>query len=581
MLDYNAPIDDMRHILENVLDLSKLDKASELDGEMIDAILHEAGKLARDVLAPLNRVGDEFPMECKDGKVTMPPGFQEAYAQYRDNGWNSIPFPPEFEGQGLPWSLTFPIQEMWQAANLSFSLCPLLNQGAIEAVESHASDELKDIYLAKLITGEWTGTMNLTEPQAGSDLAAVRTKAERNDDGSYAITGQKIYITFGEHDLAENIIHLVLARLPDAPEGVKGISLFIVPKFLVNDDGSLGDHNDLICSGIEHKLGIHASPTCTMSFGEKGGATGYLIGQENEGLKYMFTMMNLARLSVGLQGIGVSERSYQAALAYAKDRKQGKNTDGEEANIIEHADVRRMLMTMKAYTEATRALAYEAAYHFDLSTEGVEGAASRVALLTPVIKGWTTDVSLEVTSIGVQVCGGMGFVEETGLAQYYRDARILPIYEGTNGIQAMDLVFRKTVMDKGEAFNAWIADAREKTLSMSKCPAESVSKMASELEAAYNLLEEATQLILSYAADGEHDRLGGVATSYMKLFGLVAGASMLVRCLNGIHEQDSDNRKEYFEDKAETTQFYFDFILPQIHGLLPTIKHGLAPKLAA
>ena len=585
MLTYNPPIEDMRHIIEKVLNIHGLDKAAELDEEMIDAILHEAAKLARDVLAPLNRVGDEFPMECKDGVVITPPGFKDAYSQYCESGWNSVPFAPEYEGQGLPYTLSFPLQEMWQSANMSFSLCPLLNQGAIEAIEHHASDDVKQMFLPRMISGEWTGTMNLTEPQAGSDLSVVRTKAEPQADGMYKITGQKIYITFGEHDFSENIIHLVLARTPDAPEGVKGISLFVVPKFKLNADGSIGERNDLICSGIEHKLGIHASPTCTMTFGENGGATGYIVGEPNEGLKYMFTMMNMARLNVGLQGIAISERAYQAAKAYAADRTQGKNLKGESANIIEHADVRRMLFTMKAYTEAARALAYEAAYYYDLSQQDDHkddpAAAARVALLTPVVKGWSTDISLDVTSLGVQVCGGMGFIEETGLAQYYRDARILPIYEGTNGIQAMDLVFHKTIMDKGAAFSAWLTDAKEKTLSMSKCPAESVSKMSADLTAAYDTLERATSIILDLAGKGEHDRLGGIATTYLKMFGLVAGASMLVRCLNGIHDQDGDNRKEFMEDKATTTQFYFDFLLPQIHGLMPTIENGSTPEVSA
>ena len=579
MLDYNPPIADMRHILENIANLYELEKSSELDPEMVDAILHEAEKLARDVLAPLNQVGDTFAMTCENGDVKTPPGFKEAYEQYRDSGWNSVPFSPEYDGQGLPWTLAFPLQEMWQSANLSFGLCPLLNQGAIEAIESHGGDKLKDTYLSRLISGEWTGTMNLTEPQAGSDLAAVRTKAEPNDDGSYSISGQKIFITYGEHDFAENIIHLVLARLPDAPKGVKGISLFIVPKYLVNDDGSLGERNDVICSGIEHKLGIHASPTCTMVFGENGGAAGYLVGEANEGLKYMFTMMNNARLCVGLQGIAISERSYQAAKAYAKDRTQGKNTKGESANIIEHADVRRMLMTMKAYTEAARALAYEAAHYLDKSNEGDKDAAARVALLTPVVKGWSTDIAIETTSLGVQVCGGMGFVEETGVAQYYRDARILPIYEGTNGIQSLDLVFRKIIMDQGAAFTAWIADARDKTGSISKCPADSVSKMAKDLNAAYDILEEATAAIGAFAKESEHDRLGGIAPIYLKLFGLVSGASMLVRSLSGIHQQDGNNREEFMEEKAKTTQFYFDFLLPQTHGLLPVIKNGLTPEI--
>tara|TARA_R110002124_G_scaffold129483_1_gene290911 strand:+ start:209848 stop:211557 length:1710 start_codon:yes stop_codon:yes gene_type:complete len=569
----------MRHLLENIVEYKGLEKAAELDDEMVEAILTEAAKLARDVLAPLNRTGDEFTMTCENGVVKTPPGYKEVYAQYCESGWNSVPFSPDYDGQGLPWSIAFPLQEMWQASSLSFGLCPLLTQGAVEAIDSHASEELKNIYLRKLIAGEWTGTMNLTEPQAGSDLAAVRAKAQPNDDGSYAVTGQKIFITYGEHDMAENIIHLVLARLPDAPEGVKGISLFIVPKFLVNEDGSLGTRNDVICSGIEHKLGIHASPTCTMIFGENGGATGYLVGEAHQGLKYMFTMMNNARLCVGLQGIAVSERSYQAALHYAQDRKQGKNAEGQNTTIVNHADIRRMLMTMRAYTEAARALAYEAGAHLDRSNEGNASSKARVELLTPVVKAWSTDIALEVTSLGVQVCGGMGFIEETGLAQYYRDARILPIYEGTNGIQSLDLVFRKILLDEGTAFKEWLADAREKTLSISKCPAQSVSKMSAELSAAYQALEDATMMLGKLAGDHQHDRLGGISAVYLKLFGLVAGASMLARSLSGIHDQDGNNRKEFYEEKAKTTQFYFDFILPQIYGLLPTIQNGITPEI--
>jgi alkylation response protein AidB-like acyl-CoA dehydrogenase len=569
----------MRHLLENIVEYKNLEKSAELDDEMVEAILTEAAKLARDVLAPLNRTGDEFAMKCEDGVVKTPPGYKEAYKQYCESGWNSVPFSPDYDGQGLPWSIAFPLQEMWQASSISFGLCPLLTQGAVEAIESHGSQELKDIYLARLIAGEWTGTMNLTEPQAGSDLAAVRAKAIPNDDGSYALTGQKIYITYGEHDMAENIIHLVLARLPDAPEGVKGISLFIVPKFLVNEDGSLGARNDVICSSIEHKLGIHASPTCTMIFGENGGATGYLVGEAHQGLKYMFTMMNNARLCVGLQGIGVSERSYQAALHYAQDRKQGKDTQGQDTAIVNHSDVRRMLMTMRAYTEAARALAYEAGAHLDRGNEGNAASSARVGLLTPVVKAWSTDIALEVTSLGVQICGGMGFVEETGVAQYYRDARILPIYEGTNGIQSLDLVFRKILLNEGTAFKDWLADAREKTLAVSKCPAQSVTKMSGELNAAYDMLEDATMMLAKLAGDKQHDRIGGVAAVYLKLFGLVAGASMLARSLTGIHDQDGNNRKEFYEEKAKTTQFYFDFILPQIHGLMPTIQNGITPEI--
>ncbi|MEO1338259.1 MAG: acyl-CoA dehydrogenase family protein, partial [Myxococcota bacterium] len=407
----------------------------------------------------------------EDGAVKSPTGFREAYAEYRDNGWNAVPFEPEWGGQGLPWAIAFAVQEMWQAANMGFGLCPMLNQGCVELLESHGSRAQQDLYLPKLISGEWTGTMNLTEPQAGSDLAAVRCKAEPATDlgeGVYRLTGQKIYITYGEHDLASNIIHMVLARTPTAPEGVKGISLFMVPKFMPDADGQPGDRNDVLCTGIEHKLGINASPTCTMQFGDKTGAVGFLVGEENQGLRYMFTMMNNARMSVGLQGVAIADRAYQQAVAYAKDRVQSKHVarpKGETVRIIEHGDVRRMLMTIRANTEASRALTYYAASQLDRAKKAPEEAdrlraAAFVDVLTPVVKSWATDLGVEMTSVAVQVHGGMGYVEETGVAQHFRDARIAPIYEGTNGIQANDLAFRKTVRDGGAAARMFVEVAR-------------------------------------------------------------------------------------------------------------------------
>lgn len=538
---YTPPIDDMKLLLDKVLPVTNLGR-DDLDMAMLSAILEEAGKLASGVLAPLNESGDRDGATWADGHVKTASGFKEAYKEYQQGGWNAVPFDPEFGGQGLPWVISFPVQEMWQAANMSFGLCPLLNQGAVEALLHHGSKELQDYYLPKLISGEWTGTMNLTEPQAGSDLALLRSKAERQADGTYRIFGQKIYITYGEHDMTDNIIHLVLARLPDAPEGVKGISLFIVPKFLKD-----GTRNDVTCVSIEHKLGIHASPTCTMQFGDTGGAVGYVVGQENEGLKYMFTMMNNARLSVGLQGVAISERATQAATWYAADRKQGKPFAGEDTVTIDkHPDVKRMLMTMQALTMAGRGMAYEAAYYLDKSKMGDKAAQARVDVMTPVVKSWCTDNAVEVASLGVQIHGGMGFVEETGAAQYYRDARILPIYEGTNGIQANDLIFRKVLRDKGEALHAWKSDmiGHTKTTAYQK---------------AIQILENATQTILKKSSHA--DDVAMIAVPYLNLLGTVAGGVMLER----ISEADTD--------KKIISDFYTKHILPRIYGLNEIISN--------
>ena len=442
---YSPPIDDMQFFFEHLLGYKKLTRFSpknmELSPDLLKAILEEAAKLASETIAPINRSGDITGCSFDNGVVKSAKGFKSAYNAYKEGGWNSLVFDPDYGGQGLPWCVAFAVQEMWQGANLSFGLCPLLNQGAVEALQSHGSNELKKQYLPKLISGQWAGTMNLTEPQAGSDLAAIRSRAEKSSDGTYKITGQKIFITWGEHDLTENIIHLVLARLPNAPEGIKGISLFCVPKFLINENGELGQRNDVKCVSIEHKLGINASPTCSMSFGDNGGAIGYLVGEENQGLKYMFTMMNNARLSVGLQGIAVADAAYQMAKNYAAERIQGFTLTGDKSirvTIDNHPDVQRMLLQMESLTQIGRALTYDTAATLDMVAQGDKKAQRRVDLLTPVIKASCTDTAVEVTSLAIQVFGGMGFIEETGIAQLYRDARILPIYDGTNGIQATD-----------------------------------------------------------------------------------------------------------------------------------------------
>lgn len=505
MSDYMPPVEEMLFLLFDVLGFSHED----LDRETAQAALEEAAKLASGVLAPLNAAGDKAGAVLEDGAVKTAPGFKEAYKQYCEGGWNAVPFDPDYGGQGLPWALAFPVQEMWQGANLSFGLCPLLNQGAVEAISAHGTAAQKALYLPHLISGEWTGTMNLTESQAGSDLGLLRAKAERREDGAYAITGQKIFITYGEHDMADNIIHLVLARLPDAPEDVKGISLFIVPKIL--EDGT---RNAVHCIGVEHKLGIHASPTCTMEF---DGATGYLLGTENEGLKCMFTMMNNARLSVGLQGVALAERAYQHAASYAQERVQGKSlTSGERVAISEHPDVKRMLLSMRAQICAARALTYEAAMALDKAQAGDEAAQFEAGLLTPLVKGWGTDLAVDIASMGIQIFGGMGFIEETGAAQFYRDARILPIYEGTNGIQALDLVFRKLAQDQGRAAGAYMEKMEARAQADKACMA------------ALSTLRQATDSLLSAMAGGRMEEAAFEAVPYMTAFAQIAGGLLLV-----------------------------------------------------
>ena len=550
MTNYFPPVEDMTMLIYDVLGADYED----IDRETATAILDEAAKLSAEVLAPLNRPGDiEGASIDKDGNVKCASGFKQAYVKYCEGGWNSVPFSPEYGGQGLPWSLAFAIQEMWQGANMSFGLCPLLNQGAVEAISLHGSDEHREKYLPKLISGEWAGTMNITEPQAGSDLGLIRSKAEKQADGTYKISGQKIFITYGDHDLTDNIIHLVLARVTGAPDDVKGLSLFIVPKIM--EDGS---KNKLSCIGLEHKLGIHASPTCTMEY---EGACGYLVGQENMGLKYMFTMMNNARLCVGLQGVAIAERAYQAASIYASERIQGKSfASGERVEIARHGDVRRMLTEMKSYIMASRALTLEAGIALDklsgkfpdLTQEQKAAAQERVNLLTPLVKAWSTDIACDVTSTAIQVHGGMGFIEETGVAQYYRDARILPIYEGTNGIQAADLAFRKLLFDQGKAVKSYI------------------NEISDYMDQDYiDNLSAAGEYIISLGESKDMDLISFNSVNYLRAFAIIAGASLMERirkvCQNPSRTSQNAVSGISVEDCAD---YYKKYILPQATAYL-------------
>ena len=536
-MTYRAPINDMLLALNHGAGLKAAIEAGhygDFDADITAAVLEEAGKFASDVLAPLNRVGDEHGIKLDAGKVTTAPGWPDAYKRWTDGGWNAVSGPEAFGGQGLPLAINAACTEIWSASNVAFGLCPLLTLSAIEALDAHGSDELKKIYLEKLVTGEWTGTMQLTEPQAGSDVGALRTRAEKQADGTYRIKGTKIFITYGEHDMTDNIVHFVLARLPDAPAGTKGISLFLIPKFMVNADGSLGARNDIYASGVEHKLGMHASPTCTMTMGDHGGAIGYLIGEENQGMRCMFTMMNQARLGVGLEGVGVADRAYQQALAYAQERKQGsaagKKGDGSDA-IIVHPDVKRMLLQMRAMTAAARSICYATAVALDVAVRAKDAqvrdeATARGALLTPIAKAFSTDIGNEVAYLGVQVHGGMGFIEETGAAQHYRDARITSIYEGTNGIQSIDLVTRKLAANGGASVWALLAelDATVKQVEGSNDPAFGTT--GAKLRDALGSLDRASRWLLERVASKPNDALAG-ATPYLRLFGATLGGCML------------------------------------------------------
>ncbi len=588
-MSYQAPLEDIRHILKHVTDIDQFIEAGlapTLDADLVNAILDEAGKFATTQLAPLNQVGDKQGCKLEDGTVTTPDGWQEAYNQWKDAGWAALSAPEEFGGQHLPHLLSQAVCEFWNSSNLAFGLCPLLTQGAVDAIADHASDELKQTYLEKMVSGEWTGTMNLTEPQAGSDLSAVHTKAIPNGDGTYAIKGTKIFITYGEHSLTENIIHLVLARLPDAPAGTKGISLFLVPKFILDENGNPGKRNDLICSGIEHKLGIHASPTCTMSFGDNEGATGYLIGEENRGLHAMFTMMNLARLSVGTQGVAIIERSAQAAINYANDRTQGAafgSPKGTSDPIIKHPDVRRNIGHMKALAMASRAICLMTAKNIDISLrsaneEEKKEAAEKAAFLTPIAKAFSTDCAVEATSIGVQVHGGMGFIEETGAAQHMRDARILPIYEGTNGIQALDLLFRKIALDGGKTLKSFIKEM-SKIQQASNETTDQQNQFGAYLSSALNDLTDTVQF-LETASKAEGNKkpstLHYAATPLLRLLGLCLGGSYLIK---GAINSEKASEPEAEKQKALAAIFTHQF-LTQTSGLKKQIIKG-APDLEA
>src|SRR5499427_8287102 len=537
-MTYRAPVADIAFSLEHAAGFGPAlaeGLYGDLAEDLVAAVLEEAGKFATDILGPLNQVGDRHGASLKDGVVTTAPGWKEAYRAWAQAGWNGLAAPAEWGGQELPHALNAACIEMWSSAAFAFGLGPLLTMAGVDALVAHGSDELKRAYLPKLVSGEWMGTMQLTEPQAGSDVGALRTRAERTADGSYRITGQKIFITYGEHDLTDNIVHLVLARLPDAPPGTKGVSLFLVPKFLPNPDGSLGERNDVRTHSIEHKLGIHASPTCTMVYGDRGGATGFIIGEENHGMACMFTMMNHARLSVALQGVAIAERATQQALAYARERKQGRapGVESGASPIIVHPDVKRMLLTMRALTRAARALSYATAVALDRAERGADeaerkAAHERASLLTPVAKAFATDIGNEVASLGVQVHGGMGYIEETGAAQYYRDARIATIYEGTNGIQAIDLVTRKLPLSDGAVVNSHLDELRVTVTALDACNDPAFGWTAVRLGEAVESLARATNWLIARLANEPEAALAG-ASPYLQLFGLATGGCLLAR----------------------------------------------------
>jgi alkylation response protein AidB-like acyl-CoA dehydrogenase len=586
MSDYQFPYKDASFLIKHILDFDQacLDAGLEdVNSELADAILEEAGRLGSEVFAPLNEIGDRSGATLEEDGVHETPGFAEAYRQYADMGWAALTAGEEYGGQAMPRVLGAAATEIWYSACTALSLCPLLTTGAVEAIAMHGTDSLKGAYLPDLISGNWTASMCLTEPAAGSDLAAVACRAVPEDD-HYLVSGQKIYITWGDHQMTENIIHLVLARLPDAPAGVKGISLFLVPKFLLDENGRPGKRNDAYCVGIEHKLGIHGSPTCTLNFGDNGGAVAYLVGQPNKGLMAMFTMMNEARQGVGIQGLGVSERSYQQALPYARERLQGTRSDGSRYPIIEFPDVRRMLMLMKAATEAMRGLAYVAAAESDLEhnatdPEKAKKHALRVGLYTPIVKGWLTELSQEITYLGTQVHGGMGYIEETGSAQFYRDARIMTIYEGTTGIQGLDLAGRKTLGDNGVALQDLLDEIQATAAAMSAV--DRLSVMAESLQQAVRWGTEARAWLLE---NGSRDRnaAGGASVNFMMFMGYLCGGWVMGKAaLKATQMLESEGADEGFlQTKQVTAQFYFDHLLPRTSSYLAMIKAGSGSMMA-
>ena len=592
MSDYAAPIRDMQFVMKELAGLSEvaaLPGCEDASEDLVDAVLEEAGKFATGVLAPLNRSGDQQGARWADGEVTTAAGWQAAYTQFAEAGWTSLACDPEYGGQGLPKIVSTAVMEMWKSANMAFSLCPMLTTGAIEALMLRGTDAQKSLYLTRMVSGEWTGTMNLTEPQAGSDLAAVRSRAEPQADGSYKVFGQKIFITYGDHDLTDNIVHLVLARLPDAPAGVKGISLFLVPKFLVDDAGTIGARNDVHCVSIEHKLGIHASPTCVLAFGDHGGATGYLVGEANRGLEYMFIMMNEARFAVGMEGLALSERAYQLAVSYARERVQGTELGvrgGPKVPIIRHPDVRRMLMSMKSQTEAMRALAYVVGAATDMAHAHPDEAVRAekqafVDLMIPIVKGWCTENAIDIASTGVQVHGGMGYIEETGAAQHLRDARITTIYEGTTAIQANDLIGRKIARENGVTIGKVIAEMREVEARLGEVADEGFAALRTSLSAGVSALEEATAYILAtYNSDIKAASVGSVPM--LKLFGIVAGGWQMARAALVAQQQLDAGAADaaFYRTKVHTARFYADHVLSQAPGLAYAVVNGAAGALA-
>ncbi len=583
---YRAPVEEIAFTLKHIAGLKEAlasGRFGDLGDDLVDAVLHEAGRFAAEEVAPLYRVGDRTGAVLKDAGVTMPPGWKELYRRWIEGGWNALTGPVEHGGQALPMMLAIGVLEMWNSAAMAFGIGPTLTMGAVEALDKHASPELKRIYLEKLVSGEWMGTMNLTEPQAGSDLNALRARAEPAGDGTYRIFGQKIFITYGEHDFTDNIVHLVLARLPDAPAGTRGLSLFLVPKFVVDEDGSPGRRNDVFCSGLEHKLGIHASPTCTMIYGDgfegaTPGAVGWLVGEENRGLACMFTMMNNARLAVGIQGVAVAEAAFQKALAYANERRQGRSPDyaGEGmAPIAHHPDVQRNLLTMKALTGAARAIACSCAHAIDMArvSEGDDARhwQDRANLLTPLAKAFCTDIGVEVASLGVQVHGGMGFIEETGAAAFLRDARIAPIYEGTNGIQAIDLVTRKLPLGEGEHVHAYIDELVAVAGAVRTSGMAGFGRTADLLDQALDDLSEVTRFLQDLLAEGRADEALAGATPYLRLISLAAGGAYLAR---GALADPSG-------DRAPLCRFYAENLLCETGALKETVLGGADSLLAA
>jgi len=587
MSAYRAPLKDMRFVLNELAGLAEVAKLpgyGEATPDTVDAILEEAAKFASGVLDPLNRQGDREGSRWQDGSVATPKGFREAYRKYVEGGWAALPFAPEWGGQGLPKLVATAVEEMITSANMSFSLCPLLTQGAIHALELCGTEAQKKLFLPKMVAGEWTGTMNLTEPQAGSDLALVRTRAVPQGD-HYLVSGQKIFITYGEHDLAENIVHLVLARTPDAPEGVKGISLFVVPKFLPRPDGAPGERNRVSCASIEHKLGIHASPTAVMVYDN---AVGYLVGEENKGLAYMFVMMNAARFSVGLEGVAISERAFQRALAYARERLQGRDLSGAGGTvpIIRHPDVRRMLMLMKSQTEAMRALAYVVAAAMDTAARHPDRSVRErnqafVDLMIPVVKGWSTETGIEIASLGVQVHGGMGYVEETGAAQHLRDARITTIYEGTTGIQANDLVGRKIARDGGRAVKGWLAELGRVDAELGRAQSEEAKVLRAALAEGAKAVDGGVDFILARAQAEPAAAFAG-AVPFLKLMGVVAGGWQMARAALAAERKIAAGEGDagFFRAKLATARFYAEHVLAQAPALARTATSGAAAVMA-